>query len=217
MLRAGRIVAIVAGAACVAACGPRNFANENDVLRREREELRAQIADLEKRLAETDARLASAARASAGSLDSGFDPGSVALATPACTTVKIDRLSGFVGEGDLPTGLVVRVRTLDGRDRFTQVVGSITVRAERVRPGAPTVEIGSVTLDPVQVREAYRQTFTGAWYAAEVPVGSAVGQAGDAVMVTAVVATSSGERVECVQVLEGLWDRWAISKKKSSG
>ena len=211
-------VVVMACAASLAACGPKNFANQNDELRREREELRAQVADLERRLAEADARAAAAARAGAPPSDSGLDPGAVALARPECTEIEIDRLSGFraaAGETD-PSVLVVRLRTLDGRGRFTQVVGSVVVRAERVRPGEPTIEIGTMELGPVEVREAYRQGFNGSWYAVEIPVGDARGRAGDSVVVTAVMTLESGARVERVRVLEALWERWALGTKKSS-
>ena len=218
MRRVARAAVVVACAMSLAACGPKNFANQNDELRREREELRAQVADLEQRLAEADARAAAAARASAPATGSTLDPGAVALATPVCATIEIDRLSGFrAADGETqPSTLVVRVRTLDGRGRFTQVVGSVVVRAERVRPGEPTIEIGTVELGPVEVREAYRQGFNGSWYAVEIPVGAIDGRAGDAVMVTAVLTVESGARVEGVRVLEALWDRWMMGKKKSS-
>lgn len=218
MRRVARAAVVVACAGSLAGCGPKNFANQNDELRREREELRAQVADLERRLAEADARAAAAARASAPTPDSALDPGAVALARPECTEIEIDRLSGFrAAEGETQPGvLVVRMRTLDGRNRFTQVVGSVVVRAERVRPGEPTIEIGTMELGPVEVREAYRQGFKGTWYAVEIPVGGVDGQPGDAVMVTAVLTLESGTRVESVRVLEALWERWTVGKKKSS-
>jgi len=213
--RRGCVGAIALAVCAVPSCGPKNFANQNDELRREREDLRTRIADLERELAEAQAKLALAVQPGTTGPDGRFDAAEVALATPVCATLEIDRLSGLHdsdGDGS-PDVLIVRVRTLDGRGRFTQVVGSMAVRAELVRTDAPGEQIGTVTLGPVAVREAYRSGFGGSWYTAEVPVAMSGARAGDRVLIAVRLERVDGPAVDNVRVLDGIWDRWVADKK----
>ena len=214
-MRLGIALAACLIAGGLASCGPKNFANQNDELRREREELRARIASLETQLAEAKAQLGAVSPAPMTGAASGLDAAEVAAASPVCVALEIDRLSGLRDTTDdgAPDMLVVRLRTLDGRSRFTQVVGQLDVRASLVRVDGPTAEIGSASLGPVAVREAYRSGFEGSWYAVDVPVVIEELRAGDRVMITARLIRADGGTVDVVRVLDGVAARWLVTKK----
>jgi len=208
--RAGAVCALVVLGA-LASCGPKNFANQNDELRREREDLRAEIASLQSQLAESNAKLAAlTAPPPPGNLTGPFDAAEVAAATPVCVALDIDRLSGLRDSTDdgVPDLMVVRVRTLDGRSRFTQVVGRLDVQVDLVRGDASPTRIGQVSLGPAEVREAFRSGFGGTWYAVDVPVTIPTVEAGDRVLVRTLLLQPSAPPLDSVRILEGIGDRW---------
>ena len=190
------------------ACGPRNFDNENDALRREREVLRDRIAALELELAEARAKAA---------VSGSPEADAVARATPEAAKVTIARLARLEdADGDgVADRVTLRIEPVDGRGRFVQVAGTIAARVEVVRGDAPTRELGRVTLDPAQVRDAYRAGLGGAAYAVEVPVDGAGLVEGDRLMATVAVSVGSGRTLEYVRILEGVVERWL--KFRSSG
>lgn len=109
----------------------------------------------------------------------------ILAATPALAGIEIDRLSGLSSAQQLAQGVAipVHVRTLDGRGRFLQVVGTLEVDAwavsnaepgtlptppalDRTEPPQGAVALARVTLGPIEVREAYRSGVTGTYYEA---------------------------------------------------
>lgn len=159
-------------AACIAALlwlggctigGSSTASAQNDELRRKVAEQQRQIESLAAARGELDAKLA------ANALDAGADP-EVAAATPVVSVLEIDSLSTLLPlEAKEPaTGLRVHVRTLDGRRRFTQAVGVMTVE---LKDGAgATLATGRV--GPVALRDAYRSSVTGTHYTIETPLPS---------------------------------------------
>ncbi len=188
-------VCIVAGAArkirvwcamgAICACagcssGPKNFENENDLLRRRVLDMEKQIADLTALNEELTVKV----RASASEARSASD-GTVAEALealPRCVEIEIGALSGLVDTDGIAgfDAVDVYVRPLDGRRRFTQVSGWLTVNVSLLPigpAGAPTSEgprlIASARLSPHELREAYRSSFTGTHYSVRIPLEEA--------------------------------------------
>ena len=164
-----RQVALLLGACGVAmlcagcSSGPKNFENENDALRRRVVELEKEVGDLKAANAELTVKVHEATRATGdGRLsDEVFD------ALPRCATLEIGGLSGLADTDGSP-GLDVAdvyIRPLDGRGRFTQVSGWLTVRVSLLpAEGQTPLLLGEVRLSPAELREAYRSSFTGTHY-----------------------------------------------------
>lgn len=156
--------------------GPKNFENENDRLRRRTVELEAQVRDLAATNAELTVKVHELASRRPG--DERLAP-EVIEALPRCVVLEIGGLSGLADTDGIP-GLDAAdfyIRALDGRRRFTQVSGWMTVRvsllpnAERggASDGTPLL-LGSARLTPTELREAYSSSFTGTHYSIRVPL-----------------------------------------------
>lgn len=178
---------------------PKNFENDNDALRRRVAELEGERDAALARATEAEAKLGEAANAAESRLD-----GQVLEALPRCAGVTIDRFSGLVDSDDdgRPDSVDVYIKPYDGRQRFVQVPGRLTVEATILAPapapakgskkGAPPTPppgpaptplvVGPRTLSPVELREAYRSSMLGTHYlatldlpqGAEAPEGSSV-------------------------------------------
>lgn len=165
----------------------KNFDNENDALRREVLELRTRNQRLEGEVGELRAKLSEAASVQRAATGASAD---VVAALPRCASIEIGARSGWSRDG---TGVEVLVETLDARRRFVQVAGTLTVDVTRLpasrSDGAGKAEtVGSVTLSPADLREAYRSTFMGTHYLVVVPVGAGVKDSGGTVVIRAVLA-----------------------------
>ena len=159
-------------AACIAALlwlggctigGSSTASAQNDELRRKVAEQQRQIESLAAARDELNAKLESRAR------DGVVDP-EVAAATPAVSALEIDSLSTLLpldAKGPA-TALRVHVRTLDGRRRFTQAVGVLTVE---LKDGAGAT-LANGRVGPVALRDAYRSSVTGTHYTIDTPLPS---------------------------------------------
>ena len=196
--RAWRIVPTLHGALVLLLCtvaagchsGPKNFENENDSLRTQVLDLQDQVTGLEAELGESKAKINELQSVLAGTGDAPARE--VLEALPRCSGIEIERLSGPIdkdGEPGYPESIEVYIRPFDGRQRFVQVVGTLTVEA-RYLPASATqgaddrsleagvrsssggdggvagggVLLGAATLGPSELREAYRSGFTGTHY-----------------------------------------------------
>lgn len=159
-----------------------DFSTSGDAARASADELRTQNQALKLRIGELEAKLseANAAREAAMSKD-------VLEALPRIAEVRIGSLSGLeppagamASETGPATAVVVYVEPVDGRARFTQAVGVLSVDATLVPPvgakGEPR-SLGRVTLSPGQLREAYRSGLTGTHYEVLVPIEPALAPA----------------------------------------
>ena len=157
---------LVAAALLAAGCGPRNFANENDVLRARVMDLEDEIEALKLRNAELAAEL-EAASSAPDSLDED-----VRANIPQIAEINIDRRSHVRDADDdgVNDMLVVYVKPRDGLGRFVQMVGTLTVRAELLTEFGDALDAGHVTLSPTELRAAYRSSFMGAHYTVELPI-----------------------------------------------
>lgn len=136
---------------------------QNDELRRKVAEQARQIESLVAARDELSAKLASRTR------DAKADP-EVAAATPVVSVLEIDSLSTLLplDAKGLVTGVRVHVRTLDGRRRFTQAVGVMTVELKD-HAGA-TLATGGI--GPAALRDAFRSSVTGTHYTIEIPLAN---------------------------------------------
>lgn len=157
--------------------------SSGDVLRKQNLELQNQVAQLQKDASELRAKLAELA----GAGGSGKSP-EVAEATPRVASVEIDFLSGPTADSISPPQsdrnrtVAVYIKPLDGRGRFIQATGKLTVEVSRLTTlvqneqagaDAPARLLAGRTLEPLQLRDAYRSGFTGTYYVVDVAVPAA--------------------------------------------
>lgn len=143
------------------------------------DELRARVQELESQLAtvtaerdESRVKLAELERVRlSGSTDV---PADVLAAMPRCAGIEIDRLTGPSSRSASEPAVDVYLRPYDGRQRFVQVAGRVTIRVDRVpvttAPGLQPAALGQANLDPAALREAYRASPMGTHYSVRVPV-----------------------------------------------
>ena len=163
---------LVPPAACIAALlwlggctigGSSTVSAQNDELRRKVADQQRQIESLAASRDELATKLESASRGV------GANP-EVTAATPAVSVLEIDSLSTLLPlDAKWPaTSLRVHVRTLDGRQRFTQAVGALTVE---LKDGAGAT-LAASRVGPVALRDAYRSSVTGTHYTIDTPLPS---------------------------------------------
>ncbi|MHC4414272.1 MAG: bZIP transcription factor [Planctomycetota bacterium] len=163
-------MATALAAALVSGCaGSRRVAQENNRLRELRIELEKENARLEGRIAELEAELRTAA------------PGSPSVSTeilantPHVVGINVGWLSharDTDGDGR-PDTLVVYVKPTDGLGRFVQMVGHLDVHAAVLTADAGVITLGATSLDPGELRRAYRPSLLGASYTVTVPIAVA--------------------------------------------
>ncbi len=184
----------------------KNFDNENDTLRRQVMDLRAQNERLQGEVGELRAKLWEQTRLREAATGPAAD---VVAAMPRCASLEIGARSGWTRDG---AGIEVLVETLDARRRFVQVAGTLTVDITRLpaaaspdtagafQSGAAT--IGTVTLTPADLREAYRSTFMGTHYSVVVPIApEAKAAAGTIVLRAALNDGVTGQTLEGTRTL----------------
>ncbi len=170
---AARLGAVAAAAAVLScACGPGNFANTNDDLRRENLQLQREVEALATRLEhEVQAQrvLLGRAAGASGELPEGVRP-------PVLVQVTMDRYGSAVDtDGDGLDDLVrLYVYPRDQQDRMLPTAGTLTARVIDLGGDAPAV-LGETRLDPAAFDTAYRDGFTGPYYRVEVPLASLAG------------------------------------------
>lgn len=97
-----------------------------------------------------------------------------AAESPQVATLLVSPMSGFE-PGDTPgmTVLEVHVQASDGRQRPIQLVGPLEAQVLRPMPGGAPRVLADITLDPAQVRDAWRGGMFGATYLVPVPLSIA--------------------------------------------
>ncbi len=208
-MKPATLIPLAALTAALAGCtigGSSSASAENDRLRKEVAELKTRITELEQRNAELEAKLAAA--------EGGLSPEALA-ALPVCAKIEIDPLSR-VERGESPR-LTVYLKPLDGRGRFVQIVGELSIHLRGVTttetdigsgaastPG-PVVPIADTTLRSTELREAYRAGFMGTHYVVHLPVDAAALPPADSSIRLEIHATFTdavtGQRHEAVYTL----------------
>jgi hypothetical protein len=190
------LCAALLACATLAGCrvgGERSVEAENDRLRAENRDLRGRVSTLELREKELLALHAQPSAHAQNAPDAAGEPSpeqnEVLAATPRVAGIEVGGTPAIVWEGDRAAMVSIAVRTLDGRARFVQAVGTLRVDAYALPassnggtgwagsgsegsgseseplPGAELV--ASVTLTPLALRDAYRSSLTGTHYGAE--------------------------------------------------
>jgi len=161
MLTAATLVAVL-----TAGCGSfKKVSEENDRLRARLIEVQDENRELTGRGAELDGQLQRLTR------DLPI-PQEVRDATPHVADISIGSVTHATdtdGDGRSDT-LIVYVEPTDGRGRFVQLVGELSVHAATLPTDGDAITLGRVTLGPRELRDAYRSTFLGTHYTVEVPI-----------------------------------------------
>jgi hypothetical protein len=160
-----RLAASLALLVSLAGC-QQDFASEGDALRRQVLELQADNERLGVRVSELEAALDRAERRP------DEWRADVRAAAPHVADIELHRLchvDDTDGDGR-PDLLRVYVQPTDGRGRFVQLAGDLTVRADVLGEGATSLEVASATLDPLELRDAYRSGVLGTHYTIECPL-----------------------------------------------
>ncbi|MEM8782235.1 MAG: hypothetical protein AAGE65_05190 [Planctomycetota bacterium] len=158
---------LASGCLLLAGCGPRNFTNDNDRLRRENLELTRQVEALEKRLNQRLGQIETL-HARLGNPDHP-----AGAERPMPSGLSIDNYSGPIDTDRDGLDDVVRLYLLptDQQGRMLPVSGTLTAALVHLPDtGEPTV-LRSQTLDPTALDEAYRDGFTGPYYHVELDLG----------------------------------------------
>jgi hypothetical protein len=164
---------------------------ENDRLRREALELRRDLERAEGEKAELRVKLAESQRSRTAAMDPA-----VLEAMPRITRIEFGILSGIDDATRSPRLVRFDLTPLDGRARFTQAVGTLTVEASvlpELTPGStpqaspesgplPGLMLGRKTLSPGELREAYRSGLTSPSYVVEIEPGQPVPETGELVL-----------------------------------
>jgi hypothetical protein len=140
---------------------------------RENDRLRAQVAQQEEeiRLLKAENQEA-AARASARRV--AELPADVVEAIPYVASIEVGRLSSLSPYGAQPaTSATIYVETLDGRNRFSQAVGTLHVELTASTENGKNQSVTAmVELAPGALRDAYRSGLTGTHYEVMLPLSS---------------------------------------------
>lgn len=206
---------------------PKDFDNENDALRRQVIDLESQVASLSAERGELQAKLAELAREREAAVDSGSAAAEVVESLPRCAGIEFSRFTGVADRDGIPgpEAIDVYIRPFDGRQRFVQVAGRLSVTATLVPSGTAAEPLGTakasgsspggsptqaqprtlakVDLGPRDLREAYRSGPLGTHYTVSLPLDPA-NQTLDGVIVVYATFTDaiSGLSHEATQVLK---------------
>ncbi|MFO0830648.1 MAG: hypothetical protein U0637_02280 [Phycisphaerales bacterium] len=125
-------------------------------LRAENHSLRDQLAARDRQITELQAKVTGP-----------LDPAAL-RAIAATASIEVDAFSA-VEPGPHDPSVVLYLRTLDGRGRFVQATGSLTVTLE-CQGGPTTLSTTQVhSFSPQQVQDAYRSSFMGTYYLVRIP------------------------------------------------
>ena len=140
-----------------------------DRLREENAGLETTVANLELELAEAETRIASLVEAEENRAGVARDP-EVLAATPHLARIDIAGSSGLEIDRSGRGTLFVRLVPRDGRGRFLQIVGRVSIRASVLAEESTPALVGERSFGPIEVRNAWRSGFGGSVYLFEVPV-----------------------------------------------
>lgn len=207
---------------------PKDFDNENDTLRRQVVDLESQVQALSAERGELQAKLAEILRERDAAVDSGQPGAEVVESLPRCAGIEFSRYTGLADRDGIPgpEAIDIYLRPFDGRQRFVQVAGRLSITATLVPPGTATEPLGAgkgsagssvaaspgtaaprtlakLDLGPREIREAYRSGPLGTHYTVSLPLDPA-NQPLNGVVVVYVTFTDaiSGLAHEATQVLK---------------
>ena len=161
-------VAILLLLPVIAGCGsPRILVpTDGDEARARVMELEQENRELQREVTELRAQL------DASAATPRIPPAEIVEAWPRPVDLTIGRLSGVVDTSgdDLPDTVRLYLQPADGRGRFVQLFGRLSVHAAVLPDGGTARSVGRLDLDPHQLRDAWRSGFTGTHYTVELPL-----------------------------------------------
>ncbi len=165
------VAALVLLPLVVTGCGPRNFLNDNDAVRRENLELRKQVQTLEDQVALRAGQLASL-QADLAQQRSGSPVSTEGVDAPVLSGVTLDRYSGplDLDNDGLDEVLRLYVYPVDQKSRFLSTAGTLTVRLASVPAEGEPVLLFERTVSPAEFDASYRAGFTGPYYRVDLPL-----------------------------------------------
>ena len=180
--------------------GNKSLSDANDELRTKNQDLAKQITSLERERDELKVKLAEAGAAAKAPL-----PQEVIQAMPRVSKIELGSLSGIETK-DGKKRAVFYVEPTDGRGRFVQIVGTMTVDATWLPSQQAAVSprtLASATLSPSQIRDAYRSNFTGTHYTVELDLPGDTPTDGDVTLRANFTDALTGQ-VHAAQVVKGV-------------
>lgn len=143
-----------------------------DSLREQVQSLEIELARVSDRNRELEAALAKAA---SDAPSRTVDP-DAAAAHPHLVRIVVGSASGIrIGPSEsvdpkVHGSLRIHVEPADGRGRFLQVTGRVSIQASMPIEGGDPILLGERSFSPIEVRDAWRSGFMGTHYTFEVPV-----------------------------------------------
>ncbi|MEM8757366.1 MAG: hypothetical protein AAGF47_06255 [Planctomycetota bacterium] len=176
--------ALLGGSPVLSGCQTKaRLSRTNDELRLQRESLRERVDGLELQVAELRSKLAESLMAQPKA-----PPSDVIDALPRVASLRLTRFSAVaVDETDAEPVARLFVMPVDGRGRFVQATGSLSVRL--VSPGAEGLEPSVLferSLSPGELRDAYVVGLSGPSYRLDLPLGG--GPLGSSIAVSVILA-----------------------------
>jgi hypothetical protein len=164
----------------IAGCGPKNFENENDKLRRANMELKREIEQMRDKLDRQSGRIQTLQSRLAG--PSQTQP---LRDAPTLSQIKLGRYSGSIDNDGDGTDDTVRlyVRTLDQRGRMLPVAAKAKIQVVHIPEEGEPRRLASKNYNGKAFDEAYRSSFTGEHYTLEVKLPDSVPETVDEVTV----------------------------------
>lgn len=196
------VVAMLGLSGCTVG-GSKGVGVENARLRTELIESQKQIAALTAQREELATKLSEAN----GAREAAFTP-EVLAALPRMAGVRIGSLSGLTpsDRATPATRADIYIEPFDGRDRFVQVVGTLSVEAVSLGRAADGKEsrrvLASQVLKPAQLRDAYRSGFTGTHYSVELPLSPPLAERTETLLRVRFADALSGREFTAEKIIE---------------
>lgn len=167
-MKAQQLLSLMACVMLLPACGPKNFLNENDTLRRRVMELEGRVQELETRAVGAEKQLEIQKQGPDASR-AGLPEG---LHAPVVTRIAIAGASRGVDENKDGRDEAVRLylQTFDKQDRFLPTVAEVKVTLSTAKAGQQAVTIAAASFSAVEFDQAYRSGIGGTHYTLRVPL-----------------------------------------------
>jgi hypothetical protein len=146
-------------------CGPRNYLNENDKLRRQNLTLKREVDQLKQKLERRSGQIQVLQKRVAGPAQT-----QPLLDAPMLSQIELGQYSGPIdadGDGRDDT-LRMYVRTLDQQGRMLPVAAEVNVKIVHIPEKGEPRDLAGKTYDAKAFDNAYRSAFTGEHYTFEV-------------------------------------------------
>jgi len=146
----------------------------DDASRRASARLRTQVHELQQELAGTRLQIAELeGKLQAAGERHGLD-GDVLANTPNVAKIAISPFSGMRRDDGVTSTIELYVSAVDGRGRPLQMVGTLEGKVIHAPMDGDPVELGHLTMDSFELRDAWRRGLDGTSYLMTIPLTEAV-------------------------------------------